>query len=84
MYVIECIIKSVFNTKPKLILQVSGTCQSLSLSSDLKSLSVITKVRSADNRAEICYIQVRSMNVAPLHFHTCAYPTNCSTYPGFL
>ncbi|XP_037530319.1 anaphase-promoting complex subunit 4 [Nematolebias whitei] len=37
---------------------VSGTCQSLSLSSDLKSLSVITKVRSADNRAEICYIQL--------------------------
>lgn len=42
-------------------LQVSGTCRSLSLSSDLKSLSVITEVRSADNNPEICYIQVRWM-----------------------
>lgn len=40
-------------------LQVLGTCRSLSLSSDLKSLSVITEVRSADNNPEICYIQVR-------------------------
>uniref|UniRef100_A0A8C4E8S6 Anaphase-promoting complex subunit 4 n=1 Tax=Dicentrarchus labrax TaxID=13489 RepID=A0A8C4E8S6_DICLA len=32
---------------------VSGTCRSLSLSSDLKSLSVITEVRSADNNPEI-------------------------------
>uniref|UniRef100_A0A671WLE9 Anaphase-promoting complex subunit 4 n=1 Tax=Sparus aurata TaxID=8175 RepID=A0A671WLE9_SPAAU len=37
---------------------VSGTCRSLSLSSDLKSLSVITEVRSADNNPEICYIQL--------------------------
>uniref|UniRef100_A0A3Q3B170 Anaphase-promoting complex subunit 4 n=1 Tax=Kryptolebias marmoratus TaxID=37003 RepID=A0A3Q3B170_KRYMA len=37
---------------------VSGICRSLSLSSDLKSLSVITKVRSADNKAEICYVQL--------------------------
>lgn len=42
-------------------LQVLGTCRSLSLSSDLKSLSVITEVRSADNNPEICYIQVRWM-----------------------
>ncbi|CAJ1059951.1 anaphase-promoting complex subunit 4 [Xyrichtys novacula] len=38
--------------------EVSGTCRSLSLSSDLKSLSVITEVRSADNNPEICYIQL--------------------------
>ncbi|KAM4549363.1 anaphase-promoting complex subunit 4 isoform 2-T2 [Odontesthes bonariensis] len=38
--------------------RVSGTCRSLSLSSDLKSLSVITEVRSADNNPEICYIQL--------------------------
>uniref|UniRef100_A0A3B5AFH1 Anaphase-promoting complex subunit 4 n=1 Tax=Stegastes partitus TaxID=144197 RepID=A0A3B5AFH1_9TELE len=37
---------------------VSGTCRSLSLSSDLKSLSIITEVRSADNNPEICYIQL--------------------------
>ncbi|XP_068599512.1 anaphase-promoting complex subunit 4 [Brachionichthys hirsutus] len=37
---------------------VSGTCRSLSLSSDLKSLSVITHVRSAENNPEICYIQL--------------------------
>ncbi|KAL7397253.1 hypothetical protein ABVT39_019237 [Epinephelus coioides] len=37
---------------------VSGTCRSLSLSSDLKSLSVIAEVRSADNNPEICYIQL--------------------------
>ncbi|XP_060885316.1 anaphase-promoting complex subunit 4 [Labrus mixtus] len=37
---------------------VSGTCRSLSLSSDLKSLSVITQVRSADNKPEMCYIQL--------------------------
>ncbi|XP_034563508.1 anaphase-promoting complex subunit 4 [Notolabrus celidotus] len=37
---------------------VSGTCRSLSLSSDLKSLSVITEVRSADNNPEICYVQL--------------------------
>uniref|UniRef100_A0A3Q3SAZ9 Anaphase-promoting complex subunit 4 n=1 Tax=Mastacembelus armatus TaxID=205130 RepID=A0A3Q3SAZ9_9TELE len=37
---------------------LSGTCRSLSLSSDLKSLSIITEVRSADNNPEICYIQL--------------------------
>uniref|UniRef100_A0A3Q3WH34 Anaphase-promoting complex subunit 4 n=1 Tax=Mola mola TaxID=94237 RepID=A0A3Q3WH34_MOLML len=37
---------------------VSGTCRSLSLSCDLKSLSVITEVRSADNNPEICYVQL--------------------------
>uniref|UniRef100_A0A7N6BS10 Anaphase-promoting complex subunit 4 n=1 Tax=Anabas testudineus TaxID=64144 RepID=A0A7N6BS10_ANATE len=37
---------------------VSGTCRSLSMSSDLKSLSVIAEVRSADNNPEICYIQL--------------------------
>uniref|UniRef100_A0A3Q3JI39 Anaphase-promoting complex subunit 4 n=1 Tax=Monopterus albus TaxID=43700 RepID=A0A3Q3JI39_MONAL len=37
---------------------VSGTCRSLSLSNDLKSLSVITEARSADNNPEICYIQL--------------------------
>lgn len=40
-------------------LQVLGTCRSLSLSSDLKSLSVISEVMSTDNNPEICYIQVR-------------------------
>ncbi|KAF7203408.1 transcript variant X1 [Nothobranchius furzeri] len=37
---------------------VSGTCRSLSLSSDLKSLSVITEVKSADSSADICYVQL--------------------------
>ncbi|XP_075996458.1 anaphase-promoting complex subunit 4 [Genypterus blacodes] len=37
---------------------VPGTCRSLSLSSDLKSLSVITEVPSAHNDPEICYIQL--------------------------
>uniref|UniRef100_A0A672Y657 Anaphase-promoting complex subunit 4 n=1 Tax=Sphaeramia orbicularis TaxID=375764 RepID=A0A672Y657_9TELE len=37
---------------------VSGTCRSLSLSSDLKSLSIIAEVRSADNDPEICYSQL--------------------------
>ncbi|XP_028300517.1 anaphase-promoting complex subunit 4 [Gouania willdenowi] len=37
---------------------VSGMCRSLSLSSDLKSLSIITEVRSADDKAEICYMQL--------------------------
>uniref|UniRef100_A0A3P8Q7C3 Anaphase-promoting complex subunit 4 n=1 Tax=Astatotilapia calliptera TaxID=8154 RepID=A0A3P8Q7C3_ASTCA len=37
---------------------VLGTCRSLSLSSDLKSLSVITEVRSADDNPEICYVQL--------------------------
>ncbi|XP_028258676.1 anaphase-promoting complex subunit 4 [Parambassis ranga] len=37
---------------------VSGTCRSLCLSSDLKSLSVITEVRSVDNNPEICYVQL--------------------------
>uniref|UniRef100_A0A1A7Y3J1 Anaphase-promoting complex subunit 4 n=2 Tax=Iconisemion striatum TaxID=60296 RepID=A0A1A7Y3J1_9TELE len=37
---------------------VSGTCRSLSLSSDLKSLSVVTEVKSADNNAGICYVQL--------------------------
>uniref|UniRef100_A0A1A8FY70 Anaphase-promoting complex subunit 4 n=1 Tax=Nothobranchius korthausae TaxID=1143690 RepID=A0A1A8FY70_9TELE len=37
---------------------VSGTCRSLSLSSDLKSLAVITEVKSADSNADICYIQL--------------------------
>ncbi|KAM6962764.1 anaphase-promoting complex subunit 4 [Aplochiton taeniatus] len=38
--------------------EVPGTCRSLSLSSDLKSLSVITEVRSVDHNPEICYIQL--------------------------
>ncbi|XP_024114665.1 anaphase-promoting complex subunit 4 [Oryzias melastigma] len=37
---------------------VSGTCRNLCLSSDLRSLSVIAEVRSADNNPEICYIQL--------------------------
>ncbi|XP_034438230.1 anaphase-promoting complex subunit 4 [Hippoglossus hippoglossus] len=37
---------------------VSGMCRSLSLSSDLKSLSVITEVRSDENNPTICYIQL--------------------------
>ncbi|XP_019936339.2 anaphase-promoting complex subunit 4 isoform X1 [Paralichthys olivaceus] len=37
---------------------VSGRCRSLSLSSDLKSLSVITEVRSDENNPKICYIQL--------------------------
>lgn len=38
--------------------EVSGTCRNLSLSGDLKSLSVITEVRFADNSSQICYIQL--------------------------
>ncbi|XP_067085738.1 anaphase-promoting complex subunit 4 [Osmerus mordax] len=37
---------------------VLGTSRSLCLSSDLKSLSVITEVKSPDNRLEICFIQL--------------------------
>lgn len=37
---------------------VAGTCRSLSLSSDLKSLSIINEMRSADNDPEICYCQL--------------------------
>uniref|UniRef100_H2L3R2 Anaphase-promoting complex subunit 4 n=1 Tax=Oryzias latipes TaxID=8090 RepID=H2L3R2_ORYLA len=37
---------------------VTGTCRNLCLSSDLRSLSVIAEVRSADNNPEICYIQL--------------------------
>ncbi|KAK1897284.1 Anaphase-promoting complex subunit 4 [Dissostichus eleginoides] len=37
---------------------VSGSCRSLSLSGDLKSLSVITEVKSADNQLQICYLQL--------------------------
>lgn len=37
---------------------VLGTSRSLSLSSDLKSLAVITEVRSPDNDPEICFIQL--------------------------
>uniref|UniRef100_A0A673XAS9 Anaphase-promoting complex subunit 4 n=1 Tax=Salmo trutta TaxID=8032 RepID=A0A673XAS9_SALTR len=37
---------------------VPGTCSSLCLSSDLKSLSIITEIRSAGNDPEICYIQL--------------------------
>ncbi|KAG7228785.1 hypothetical protein INR49_008563 [Caranx melampygus] len=37
---------------------VSGRCRSLSLSGDLKSLSIITEVRSDDNNPEICYVQL--------------------------
>lgn len=62
-------------------LQVSGTCRSLSLSSDLKSLSVITEVRSADNNPEICYIQVRWMSwlkvlVSLIFFSSCHLQSN--------
>ncbi|XP_014831333.1 PREDICTED: anaphase-promoting complex subunit 4 [Poecilia mexicana] len=38
--------------------EVSGSCRSLSLSSDLKSLSLITEVQSADGVSEICYVQL--------------------------
>uniref|UniRef100_A0A3B5LL45 Anaphase-promoting complex subunit 4 n=1 Tax=Xiphophorus couchianus TaxID=32473 RepID=A0A3B5LL45_9TELE len=38
--------------------EVSGSCRSLSLSSDLKSLSLITEVQSADCVSEICYVQL--------------------------
>ncbi|KAL1022571.1 hypothetical protein UPYG_G00029420 [Umbra pygmaea] len=38
--------------------EVPGTCRSLCLSSDLKSLSVVTEIRSADTDSEICYIQL--------------------------
>ncbi|XP_010870461.1 anaphase-promoting complex subunit 4 [Esox lucius] len=38
--------------------EVPGTCRSLCLSSDLKSLSIITEIRSSDNDPEIRYIQL--------------------------
>lgn len=67
-----------------LIPQVSGTCRSLSLSSDLKSLSIITEVRSPDNNPEICYIQVKpsftlsfsslfSQSWLYFHLHVCFF-----------
>ncbi|XP_051732171.1 anaphase-promoting complex subunit 4 isoform X1 [Ctenopharyngodon idella] len=37
---------------------ISGTCRSLGLSSDLKSLSVITEMRSTKDNTEIHYIQL--------------------------
>ncbi|KAK7133158.1 hypothetical protein R3I94_015143 [Phoxinus phoxinus] len=37
---------------------ISGTCRSLGLSSDLKSLSVITEMRSTEDNPEIHYIQL--------------------------
>ncbi|XP_017311130.1 anaphase-promoting complex subunit 4 [Ictalurus punctatus] len=37
---------------------ISGTCRSLCLSSDLKSLSVITEIRSTNRNSEIQYIQL--------------------------
>lgn len=37
---------------------ISGTCRSLGLSSDLKSLSVITEIKSAEDSPEIHYIQL--------------------------
>nr|XP_057929153.1 anaphase-promoting complex subunit 4 isoform X2 [Doryrhamphus excisus] len=37
---------------------VSGSCRSLSLASDLKSLVVITEVKSAEDHAEICFVQL--------------------------
>uniref|UniRef100_A0A3P8UJ02 Anaphase-promoting complex subunit 4 n=1 Tax=Cynoglossus semilaevis TaxID=244447 RepID=A0A3P8UJ02_CYNSE len=37
---------------------VSGSCCSLSLSNDLKSLSIITEIMSAEDKPEICYVQM--------------------------
>ncbi|XP_061539412.1 anaphase-promoting complex subunit 4 isoform X1 [Phycodurus eques] len=37
---------------------VSGSCRTLSLASDLKSLAVITEVKSAEDHAEICFVQL--------------------------
>ncbi|XP_077389622.1 anaphase-promoting complex subunit 4 [Festucalex cinctus] len=37
---------------------VSGSCRTLSLASDLKSLAVITEVKSAEDQAEICFVQL--------------------------
>ncbi|XP_058234904.1 anaphase-promoting complex subunit 4 isoform X3 [Hemibagrus wyckioides] len=37
---------------------ITGTCRSLCLSSDLKSLSVITEIRSTNRNSEIQYIQL--------------------------
>lgn len=41
--------------------QVSGSCRTLSLASDLKSLAVITEVKSSEGHAEICFVQVRTV-----------------------
>ncbi|XP_028818286.1 anaphase-promoting complex subunit 4 isoform X2 [Denticeps clupeoides] len=38
--------------------RIPGTCRSLCLSSDLKSLSVVTEVRSDDDRPEVHYVQL--------------------------
>ncbi|KAI4878273.1 hypothetical protein NFI96_011775 [Prochilodus magdalenae] len=37
---------------------ITGTCRSLCLSSDLKSLSVVAEVKSPDDNAEIHYVQL--------------------------
>ncbi|XP_026802790.2 anaphase-promoting complex subunit 4 [Pangasianodon hypophthalmus] len=37
---------------------ITGTCRSLCLSSDLKSLSVITEIRSTNRNSEIQYVQL--------------------------
>ncbi|KAM9797015.1 anaphase-promoting complex subunit 4 [Syngnathus typhle] len=38
--------------------QVSGSCRTVSLASDLKSLAVITEVKSAEDHVEICFVQL--------------------------
>ncbi|XP_026878446.2 anaphase-promoting complex subunit 4 [Electrophorus electricus] len=38
--------------------EITGTCRSLCLSSDLKSLSVVTETRSSNDNSEIHYIQL--------------------------
>lgn len=63
--------------------QVLGTCRSLSLSSDFKSLSVISEVKSSDGRPEICSIQVSWIlefhPSLPVHFLICVQHFSHST-----
>ena len=44
------------------VLQIAGTCIALCLSSDLKSLSVVTEV-SSGGESEVSYFQVSSITI---------------------
>lgn len=69
-YVIRCIVISRFS--PSVIasifgmvitvLQIAGTCIALCLSSDLKSLSVVTEV-SSGGESEVSYFQVSIISI---------------------
>lgn len=64
-FVFLCVCMHVFHSL--FFFQISGTCRSLGLSSDLKSLSVITEMRSTEGRPEIHYMQVNGCLKPQIH-----------------